>query len=198
MFTVSILLLFSSLAQATVLYVGGTTTTPCPGAAGAALGEVTVVVSTAGVIADGTYLTITISPAILASTPVARAGSLASKGYATLSDAGAFKFTFSSGTGSTIVSSGDSVTFGSLVGNAPGYDTTVMASVSASDLTITFSNAAVVIASVNAANCATMGHMLTSLSSLSFGGAPSSSIAPQSFTISNSARPGQNIFPAVS
>jgi uncharacterized protein (TIGR03437 family) len=73
-----------------------------------------------------------------------------------------------------------------------------MASVSASDLTITFSNAAVVIASVNAANCATMGHMLTSLSSLSFGGAPSSSIAPQSFTISNSARPGQNIFPAVS
>ena len=66
LFIVSILLLFAGVAQAAVvLYVGGGTTTPCPGATGAALGDVTVSVSAGGVIADGTYLTITINPGIL-------------------------------------------------------------------------------------------------------------------------------------
>lgn len=196
---VSILLLFSGLAQAAVvLYVGGGTTTPCPSATGVALGDVTVSVSSGGVIADGTYLTITINPGILSMTPIARAGSLASKGYVTFVDSGNFRFTFNSGTGSTTVLTGDFVTFGGLTGNAPGYNASVMASVLVSDPTITFSNAAVVIASVSAANCATSGHILTSLSTLSFGGPPASSIPAQSFTITNSARPGQNIFPAVS
>jgi uncharacterized protein (TIGR03437 family) len=193
------LLLFAGVAQAAVvLYVGGATTTPCPNAQGAALGEITVSVSAGGVIADGTYLTITINPGILSSTPIPRAGSLASKGFVSVVDSGNFRFTFSSGSGSTTVLLGDYVTFGSMTGNAPGYDTTVMASVSVSDPTIGFTNATVPIASVSAGNCATSGHMLTSVSTLTFGGPPNSSIPAQSFTITNSARPGQNLFPAVS
>jgi len=198
LFIVSILLLFAGVAQAAVvLYVGGSTTTPCPNAGAAALGDVTVSVSAMGVIADGTYLTITVNPGILTGTPIAR-GPLAAKGGVILRDSGNFLFTFSSGTGSTTVLTGDYVTFGNLTGNAPGYDTTVMASVSASDPTISFTNPTVVIASVSAANCPTSGHMLTSVSLLTFGGPPRSSIPSQSFTITNSARPGQNIFPAVS
>jgi len=199
LFIVSILLLFAGVAQAAVvLYVGGATTTPCPNAQGAALGEITVSVSAGGVIADGTYLTITINPGILSSTPIPRAGSLASKGFVSVVDSGNFRFTFSSGTGSTTVLTGDFVTFGGLTGNVPGYDSTVMASVGASVSDITFQNATQVIASVSAANCPTSGHMLTSVSLLTFGGPPRSSIPSQSFTITNSARPGQNIFPAVS
>ena len=195
----AILLSFAGVAQAAViLYVGGSTTTPCPNASGAALGEITVSVSAGGVIADGTYLTFTINPGILSSTPIPRAGSLASKGFVSVVDSGNFRFTFSSGTGSTTVLLGDYVTFGSITGNAPGYDTTVMASVGISDPTIGFTNATVPIASVSAANCATSGHMLTSVSTLAFGGPPNSSIPAQSFTITNSARPGQNLFPAVS
>jgi hypothetical protein len=192
------LLLIAGPAQAAVvLYVGGSTTTPCLGATGAALGDVTISVSSGGVILDGSYLTITVNPGILTSTPILRAGSLASKGFVTFVDSGNFRFTFASGTGSTTVSVGDYLTFG-MTGNAPGYETTVVASVGASDPWIAFINAAVVIASVSAANCAASGHILTSVASLTFGGPPGSSIPSQSFTMSNSARPGQNIFPAVS
>ena len=148
------LVLFAGVARAAVvLYVGGSTTTPCPNAAGAPLGEITVSVSAGGVIADGTYLTFTINPGILSSTPIPRAGSLASKGFVSVVDSGNFRFTFSTGTGSTTVLVGDYVTFGSMTGNAPGYDITVMASVSVSDPTIGFTNATVPIASVSAANC---------------------------------------------
>ena len=145
----------AGVAQAAVVwYVGGGTTTPCPSATGAALGDVTVSVSAGGVIADGTYLTITINPGILSGTPIARAGSLASKGFVSTVDSGNFRFTFSSGTGSTTVLTGDFVTFGNLTGNAPAYDSTVMASVLTSDPTMSFTNPTVVIASVSAANCA--------------------------------------------
>jgi uncharacterized protein (TIGR03437 family) len=193
----SSLLLCAGLAEAgVILYVGGSTTTPCPGTSGVALGDVTVSVNQAGVINDGTYLTVTINPGILASTPIAR-GTLASKGYVTFIDGGNVRFTFTgTGAGSTMV--GDYLTFGSMLGNAPSYDTLVTASVGASDTAISFTNATATIASVSAANCVATGHILTTVGSLSFGGPPRSAIPSQSFTITNSGRPGQNLYPAVS
>ena len=195
----SFFLLAAGMAEAgVVLYVSGSTTTPCPGAGGVALGDVTVAVNGAGVIADGTYLTVSISPAVLSSTPIAR-GPLAAKGGVILVNSGNVQFTFTgTGTGFTTVSVGDYLTFGSMAGTAPSYDTTIWASVSASDGTIGFATATATIASVSAANCIATGHLLPSVGSLSFGGPPRSAIPAQSFTITNSGRPGQNLYPAVS
>jgi uncharacterized protein (TIGR03437 family) len=117
----------------------------------------------------------------------------------TFIDGGNVRFTFTgTGAGSTTVLVGDYLTFGTMLGNAPGYDTLVTASVGASDPAITFTTAMATIASVSAANCVATAHILTSVGSLSFGGPPRSAIPSQSFTITNSGRPGQNLYPAVS
>ena len=195
LFIVSILLLFAGMAEAAVtLYVGGSTTTPCPGATGAALGDVTIAVNSAGFITAGTYLTMTVNPGILAGTPIAR-GPLAASGVLNFIDGGTVRFIFAADRTALV---GDYLTIGSIVGNAPFYDTDVLASVGASDPTIGFSPATQTIAVVRSGACASTGHILPSVSSLTFGGPPRSAIPSQSFTITNSARPGQNLYIAVS
>jgi len=179
---------FAVPARAAVaLSVTGTTTTPCITGGTAALGNVTVLVNSAGVITSGTSFYITVSPAVLTGAPVA-GGTLASYGTLTLVNSGMLQFTFWV---DVPVSAGNTLTISGLTGLI-SYAGVVTASISVSDSSIILLSNSWTIAYVSAV-CGAFGHIAPSVTSLIFGGPVLGSIPPQTFTVINSTYSGQNL-----
>jgi uncharacterized protein (TIGR03437 family) len=151
------------------------------------LGNVTILVNSPGTILSGTTLFITVSPAILVTSPVA-GGTLATTGALTWVGGGMLQFTFSS---DVSVSVGNYLTISNLSGSV-SYVGAVIASVGTSDPSIVLANNTWTIAYVSAV-CGTFGHIAVSTSLLSFGGALRGTFPPQTFTVTNSTYPGQNL-----
>jgi len=186
---VACLLFWSAVPARAVVVVSvtGTTTTPCITGGSAALGSVTVLVNSPGVITSGTSLYITVSPAILVGSPVA-GGTLASYGTLTFVSSGTLQFTFSS---DVSVSVGNTLTVSGLIGGV-SYVGVVTASVSVSDPSVVLANNSWTIAYVSAV-CGAFGHIAPSVTTLTFGGPVRGTFPPQTFTVSNSTYPGQNL-----
>jgi len=180
---------FAVPARAQVaLSVTGTTTTPCITGGTAALGNVIVLVNSAGVITSGTYFYITVSPAILVGTPVA-GGVMASYGTLAWLSSGALQFTFST---SVPVSAGNTLTISGLTGLI-SYAGVVTAGISVSDPSIVLLGTGTQTIAYVSAVCGAFGHIAPSVASLTFGGPVMGTLPPQSFTVMNSTYTGQNL-----
>lgn len=182
-------------ARAVTLSVGGTMATPCAGSGSVTLGTITITVNSSGIIPANTYLTVMVTPAILTSTPTA-SGSLAAFGSLSMVNTGTLGFLFSSNTNVLV---GDSLTISGMTGNAPSTPNTyVTATVYTTEGSIAFlGNPWVWIAYVTGA-CGGSGHIAVSPASLAFGGPPHSLFPAQTFTVTNSTQPGQNLNISVS
>jgi uncharacterized protein (TIGR03437 family) len=179
---------FAVPARAAVaLSVTGTTTTPCITGGSAALGNVIVLVNSAGLITSGTTFYITVSPAILVGTPVV-GGAMAGYGTLIWVNSGALQFTFST---NVSVSAGNTLTISGLTGLV-SYAGVVTAGVSASDPSIVMLNNSWTIAYVSAV-CGAFGHIATSVTSLTFGGPVMGTFPAQTFTVTNATYSGQNL-----